>query len=148
LDENQIASLNQLLHLFKEKITTMPRIYFSNCLSNIQFVPNADNKVDIIDCFGIEESDIPILMHFLASPRADGKQRVMKMHFWEGQLPVAQKLLDAIKEVWKSSVAILLIFCRSSAPPPDLCHNHFVFESNPISIFPKVRSKTRKPMKH
>jgi hypothetical protein len=52
-----------------------------------------------IYCHGIEELDIPILMQFLASPRADGQQRVMKMHFWDEELPVAQKLMDAIKEV-------------------------------------------------
>jgi hypothetical protein len=40
-------------------------------------------------------------MQLLASPRADGQQRVMMMHFLAEQLPIVQKLLDAIKEVWK-----------------------------------------------
>jgi hypothetical protein len=95
LDEHQVASVNQLLQLCKEKITTIHIIYFTNSLSNLQFLPDADNNLKIIGGFGIEESNIPLLMGFLASPRADGQQRVMKMRF----LPEPAKLLDAIKEV-------------------------------------------------
>jgi hypothetical protein len=98
LDENQVASVNQLLQICRETITTMPRISFYVNLSNIQFLPDVDNKIKRIDCYGVKESDIPILMHFLASPRADGQQRVMQMHFRSGELPMAQ-FLDAIIEV-------------------------------------------------
>jgi hypothetical protein len=38
-------------------------------------------------------------MKVLASPRPDGQQLVMSLHFRIGELHVAQKLLDAIKEV-------------------------------------------------
>jgi hypothetical protein len=62
-----------------------------------------DNKIKRIEinCYGrIEGSDIPILIQFLASPRPDGQQRVMKMHFYNDHLPTGvQKLLDALKEV-------------------------------------------------
>jgi hypothetical protein len=97
LDENQVASVNQLLQICREKITTMPSIQLWDNLSSIQLLPDLDNKMKIIDCYGIQEWDIPILMGFLASPRADGQQRVMHMLFWFGT--TAQKLLDAIKEV-------------------------------------------------
>jgi hypothetical protein len=75
----------------------MPSIYFNNDLSSIEFLPDLDNKMKIINCWLLKEWDIPILMRCLASPRADGQQRVMHMHFLPE--PVAQKLLDALKEV-------------------------------------------------
>jgi hypothetical protein len=99
LDENQVASVNQLLQLCREKIT-IPSVIITLCsLSSIQFLPDLDNKMRRINCCGIVESDIviPILMQFLASPRADGQQRVMQIEFRLG--PVVQKLLNAIKEV-------------------------------------------------
>jgi hypothetical protein len=99
LDETQLASVNQLLQLCREKMTTIPSIHFHSCLSNIKFLPDVDNKMKIICCKGVEESDFPILMEFLASPRPDKQQRMMAMQFWLGQLPVSHKLLDAIKEV-------------------------------------------------
>jgi hypothetical protein len=103
LDENQLASLNQLLQIIRDKMTTIRRINFSNCLSNIQFVPYVDNKMNSIGFCGVEESDIPILMQFLASPRPDGEQQVIKIYFrGENQFLVTQKLLDAIIEVLKS----------------------------------------------
>jgi hypothetical protein len=45
------------------------------------------------------ESNIPILMQFLASPRADGQQRVIYIHLSEEEEHLVQKILDAIKEV-------------------------------------------------
>jgi hypothetical protein len=97
LDKNQIASLNGLHQIFREKTTTIHSILFHRCLSNIQFLPEVDNQVKGIDCCGLEESDIPILMAFLASPRSDGRQRVMIMYLSSRELPAAQKMLDAIK---------------------------------------------------
>jgi hypothetical protein len=110
LDENQVASVNQLLQLFREKITTIPSIQFNRCLSNIHFLPGVDDKMKIIDCYETKESDIPILIQFFASPRADGQQRVMTMHFWSEQFPVAQKLLDAIKEVCQNPYGHMCFF--------------------------------------
>jgi hypothetical protein len=68
-------------------------------LSNIQFLPDVDNQMENIHCIGMEESEIPSLMALLASPRADGKQRVMKLYFRQREIPIAQTLLDAVKEV-------------------------------------------------
>jgi hypothetical protein len=152
LDENKAASVNQLLKMCSKKITTMSSIHFYGNLSNIQFLPNVDNKMKSIHCYGImEELDIPILMHFLASPRADGQQRVMNIQLLFE--PAVPKLLDAIKEVWKLIwpyiFVSLSIFCRISVHRPNQCHNHFVSESKPIFlIFPQVERKTCKPMKH
>jgi hypothetical protein len=86
--------------MFRENLTTISSMYFDRSLSNLQFLPDMDNNVERIDWYEIQESDIPVLMQFLASSRRDGKQRVMKTSFI--CLQVAQKLLDAIKEVWKS----------------------------------------------
>jgi hypothetical protein len=100
LDEKQRAAVNQLLQLFREQLTTLTsRILFRGTLSSIQFLADVDNGMKIIDCWEVEESDIPILIKLLASPRPDGQQRVMQFYFSLEQLPVAQKLLDAIKEV-------------------------------------------------
>jgi hypothetical protein len=99
MDGNQVASVNQLLHIFREKLTTLPIIHFWRCLSNIQFLPDVDNKMKRIDYGRFEELDIPKLIGLLASPRADGQQRVIIIHILFVQLSVAQKLLDAIKEV-------------------------------------------------
>jgi hypothetical protein len=69
-------------------------------LSSIQFLADVDNKMKIIDCWGVKEPDVPILMDLLASPRpADGQQRVMDFFFHTEQESVAPILLDAIKEV-------------------------------------------------
>jgi hypothetical protein len=99
LYENQVAFVNGLLQMFRETLATIHSIHFSSGLSNIQFLPDVDNKMKNIHCIGLGESDIPILMQFLASARADGKQRVMKILFGPRELAMAQNLLDALKEV-------------------------------------------------
>jgi hypothetical protein len=110
LDENGLATaVNQLLQLCRETIPTISSIFFAGCMSNIQFLADVDNKMGRIqiDCYGMQstaDTDIPILMQLLASPRADGQQRVISMHFWLRQLTVAQKFLDEIKKVCKFGV--------------------------------------------
>jgi hypothetical protein len=111
LDENQVASVNQLIQICREKITTNCSIEFYGNLSSIQFLPGVDNKMKIIDCYEIKEWDIPILftiMQFLASPRADGQQRVMQMHYLFKT--TVQKLLDAIKEVCENLCGHVFLF--------------------------------------
>jgi hypothetical protein len=99
LYENQVAFVNGLLQMFRERLTTIHSIHFSSGLSSIQFLPDVDNKMENIHCIGMEESEIPSLMALLASPRADGKQRVMKILIGSRELAMAQNLLDALKEV-------------------------------------------------
>jgi hypothetical protein len=131
LDENQLSSMNRLFNLLREKITAIHSIGFHCSFSNIQFMPaDVDNGVEIIFCYGIEESDIPILIAFLASPRPDGQQQVLKMYFRLGELALAQKLVNAIKEVWKPYVFLFNFFVlnilRSFAHQSNRCHNHFI----------------------
>jgi hypothetical protein len=72
-------------------------------------------------------------------------------------MPVAQKMLDAIKKVWKSICHLcfpffnlfVLIILRSSAHPHNRRHKHFSSNSEQMGwIFHKLRSTTPKPMKH
>jgi hypothetical protein len=98
MDENQLDSVNRLLQIFS---TTISSMHFVDCLSNIQFLPDLDTEIERIDGHGIVESDIPILIQFLASPRPDGKLLVIKIYRC---VPLAQKLLEAIKEVWWKSI--------------------------------------------
>jgi hypothetical protein len=99
LDEKQRSSVNQLLQLFRENITPTTDIHFNGNLSSLRFVADVDNKMNKMDCWGVVESDIPILMDLLASPRPDGQQRVMEFYFQREQRSMAPILLDAIKEV-------------------------------------------------
>jgi hypothetical protein len=132
LDENQMAPVNQLFQLCGEKITTISSMSFIHSLSNIQFLPDVDNKMKRIDCFGIGELDIPILMEFLASPRADGQQRVIHMHFLLGEVAMAKKLLDAIKEVWKSiwPCSSISFLCPAGVP--------YINPTAATTIFPPI----------
>jgi hypothetical protein len=69
---------------------------FCPLLSNIQYLPDIDNKLQKIYLYP-KVLDIPMLMKMLASPRPDGQQRVIYMqhkHF-------PRKMLKAIKEVYK-----------------------------------------------
>jgi hypothetical protein len=102
--EKQLASVNQLLQLFKEKIATIQKIVlYSGFFRNMQFLRDVDNKMERMVCSAVNELDIPILTEFLASPRADGQQRVMKLEFDRYTSPgVVQKLLDAIKKVYEN----------------------------------------------
>jgi hypothetical protein len=72
-------------------------------LSDLQHFPDMDNQMRLIELsFNKGESDIPILMQFLVSPRGDGQQRVIYIHLFEIEEEVehlAQKILDAIKKV-------------------------------------------------
>jgi hypothetical protein len=99
LDENRRASVNRLFQIFREEMTTIPSIRLWQYLSNIKFLPDLDNRMMRIDCDEAEEWDIPTLLQFMASSRADGQQRVIRMAFGFRKFPVARKLLDAIKEV-------------------------------------------------
>jgi hypothetical protein len=134
LDENQVASVNQLLQLCRKKIATNCSIKFYY-LSNIQFLPDVDNKMKRIDCFGIEESNIPILIKFFASPRADGQQRVIHIDFLLGV--ARQKFLDAIKEVFEdpyiaSHMCFSFFYCKFITGIP------YINPTTATTIFPPI----------
>jgi hypothetical protein len=72
-----------------------------NCsMANIESLSDLDNKMQKIKFDNIYESDIPLLIKMLASPRPDGQQRVIRVPFQDNQS--TQKMLDAIKKVEKT----------------------------------------------
>jgi hypothetical protein len=48
IDENQLACVNRLLQIFREKIATIPSMHFDCNLSSLQFLADADNKMKTI----------------------------------------------------------------------------------------------------
>jgi hypothetical protein len=95
LDEKQSASVNQLLHIFREEF---PQTNLHVKCSTIKHLQDMDNKMQIILFHLIrEESDIPFLMNMLETPRADGQQHVVILTHFRKNL--AQKMLNVIKQV-------------------------------------------------
>jgi hypothetical protein len=93
-DEQQLLSVNRLLKTFP--------IHGNLCINcavvNIKCLQDVEDKMLPIYFLRIEEeSDIPILMELLASPRPDGQQRVVCPYFPKEDLQ--QKLVAAIKKV-------------------------------------------------
>jgi hypothetical protein len=95
LDEMQHGLVNQFFQICRDKLSNMRSSFY---LSAKQHFPDMDNKMRLIELSFKEESNIPILIHFLASPRADGQQRMIYIHLFEEE-HLAQKILDAIKKV-------------------------------------------------
>jgi hypothetical protein len=97
LNAKQTASVNQLLHIFKEQF---PHIVLSvECtMASVPYFHGLDNKMQGIYLTIKGESDIPLLMQMLATPRADGKQRAVLLAF-ELKPELAQEMLDTIKRV-------------------------------------------------
>jgi hypothetical protein len=90
--EQQVLSVNRLLKTF-----LVPDNLSIQCaVGNIRCLQNVEDKI-LVNYLRIdEESDIPILMEFLASPR-DGQQRVVMPSFANKDLE--HKLLATIKMV-------------------------------------------------
>jgi hypothetical protein len=64
------------------------------------YVPNGGNKMRAINFYLFEESAIPNLIKFLAIPRPDGLQQVVKIKFRPArQHQLAQKIMENIKQV-------------------------------------------------
>jgi hypothetical protein len=96
LDEIQHGFVNQFLQISREKVPNMRSSFY---LSDFKHFPDMDNQMQWIELLFKGESNIPILIKFLASPRADGQQRVIYIHLSEEEEDLAQKILDAIKNV-------------------------------------------------
>jgi hypothetical protein len=88
--------VDQLLNIFRDGLPTIC-LYAFCPLSNIQFqyLPDIDNKMELIGLSLWKLSDIPILMKMLASSRPDGQQRVIHILPCNG----ISNLLDTIKKV-------------------------------------------------
>jgi hypothetical protein len=129
LDEKQWASVNQLLHIFREDFPE-PNLHVQ--CSTIKQLQEMDNKIQTIRFhLNKEESDIRLLMNMLKTPRADGKQHVLILGHLRTNL--AQKMLNAIKQVFQ--MFLFKIFFnikyvyRNFMAPHNLCRNHFMFAS-------------------
>jgi hypothetical protein len=95
LDEKQCASVNQLLHIFREEFP-QPNLHVQ--CSTIKYLQDMGNKMQILFQQIKEESEIPLLLNMLANPRADGQQHVVILNRFRGKL--AQKMLNAIKQAF------------------------------------------------
>jgi hypothetical protein len=114
-----------------------------------------DNQKSQLYLLGVAaNTDIPLLMKMLATPRLDGQQRVIHLIS-----RLAMKILDAISQVrlklniflnLKNSINNLLF--RISAILPNLCHNPSTSSAIAISCqticLQEVRKKMRKRVKH
>jgi hypothetical protein len=94
LDGQKRGYINQLLKLIREKLTTTTIL---TDVDNIPFLPNMDNKTRQIVLGLNADTDIPLLMDWLATPRTDGKQRVIQLGIESDQL--AMEMMDALKQV-------------------------------------------------
>jgi hypothetical protein len=99
LDEMQHGLVNQFLQICRDKLPTKMRSSFY--LSDVQHFVDIDNQMQLITLQFKGEANIPILIHFLTSSRADRQQRVIYIHLSEEEEHLAQKILDAIKQVRK-----------------------------------------------
>jgi hypothetical protein len=97
LNEKQWASVNQLLHIFREEF---PQTNLHVLCSTVTCLQDMDNKMQAIRFNLIKkEYDIPLLMNMLKTPRADGKQHVVILDHFRTNL--AQKIVNAIKQVFR-----------------------------------------------
>jgi hypothetical protein len=96
LDAQKIGFMNRLLKIFQEKSPTL--ICVQTKLANIQFLPDMDNKTRHLLLKVIADTDIPLLMKWLATPRLDGQQRVISLNFEENE-QLTVNMVDAIKKV-------------------------------------------------
>jgi hypothetical protein len=76
-DAKQCALLDQLLNKFKDGLPENKFDAYWYPMPLIQYLPDFDNKMPIINLELEDGSDIPNVMKMLASPRPDGRQRVI-----------------------------------------------------------------------
>jgi hypothetical protein len=92
-DESQLLFVNRLLKTF----LAHNNLFIHCAVTNIKCLKDVEDKLRV-NCLSVdEESDIPILMELLASPRPDGQQRVVFLYFAINDLK--QKMLETIKMV-------------------------------------------------
>jgi hypothetical protein len=91
LCEHHRGFMNQLFEIFREGLIP---IRICTTLDNIPFLPDTGNIIQ----FNIDaDTDIPLLMKMLATPRPDGQQRVIELIIWEPELTM--EMVDAIEQV-------------------------------------------------
>jgi hypothetical protein len=102
-DAKQCALLDQLLNKFKDGMEEdQLRGFYRPMPMRIQYLPDINNKLPVINLHLEQASAIPTLLQMLASPRPDGRQRVI---YVPGRIQpyLAPRLIPAIKEV-KTSI--------------------------------------------
>jgi hypothetical protein len=100
LDEQQRCFMDRLLKIFRKRNSQYAFIDITTCMGNIPFLPpDMENKTRQISSEVYADTDIPLLMEMLATPRPDGQQRMIRLFFEEYQL--AMRMVDAIKQVEK-----------------------------------------------
>jgi hypothetical protein len=100
LNAKQCALLDQLLNIFRDGLPEN-KLHGYCCppMPNIQYLPHIDNKMQFIRLALEQESDIPILIKMLASPRPDGRQRVIEMSFERECMACMPAIIRTVKEV-------------------------------------------------
>jgi hypothetical protein len=92
--------INQLLKIFREEKSPNTPISIFTMLGNIQFLQDMDNETRKIQLWVKADMAIQVLMKWLATPRPDGKQRVIWLFFFgNGNDQLAMGMVDAIKQV-------------------------------------------------
>jgi hypothetical protein len=129
----------QLVKIIREDLI---RIFTK--MANIPFLPDMDNQKSQFYLFQVDaDTDIPLLMKMLATPRSNGQQRVIKLFVYTRQL--VMKMLDAIKEVKTQNICLnvhqkIVIYCSGFPQfyPPyatTLLHQLLLLSPSPASQF-------------
>jgi hypothetical protein len=100
-DEKQRANVNQLFDILSQDGFPQTNLVLNCYLSKSGgYVPNGGNKMRAINFYLFEESAIPNMIKFLAIPRPDGQQQVVKIKLRPArQHQLAQKIMENIKQV-------------------------------------------------
>jgi hypothetical protein len=105
LDEQKRGFMNQLLDTLREETPNNHIDDMATRLDNIPFLPDMDNRTTQSRFDVKADTDIPLLVNWLATPRSDGQQRVMWLYFDEmenendDQLATQMAMVNAIKQV-------------------------------------------------
>jgi hypothetical protein len=97
--ETQRANVNQLVDILCNDGFPQTNLVLACPLGTIKYLPNGGNKLKAITLFLDEEWEIPNLIEFLAIPRPDGLQQVLRVLPQAGEHQLAQKILESIKQV-------------------------------------------------
>jgi hypothetical protein len=98
MGEKQSRYVNELLQIFRDEKSSTFRL-LSCRMVNIQYIQHVDNQTSKLYLEGYPDLDIlniPHLMEMLASPRPDGKQRVIYLSLSDDG---KKELLNTIKQV-------------------------------------------------
>ena len=96
-EEKQCLWIDQIFNIYRELSATIKLELYGPLYPIRSLLHQIDNKVQIFELDIKDTLDIPLLMKLLASPRADGQQRVIELVIEEA--PLARKVVKAIEKV-------------------------------------------------